>query len=196
MQNLQDLVFKQSKGNFKIFRKVNTITNNVATLEKVKLTSTPMILPFGVEKYKNKEIVNVEFTDLEKSNDVYNFFTQVRQIDNFMNRLSYDSELVKTLKFNNSINEVVKLVDKKMYTSCIRNKSKKFDPLLRVHLKKVKNKILTDCFITVNNNKMPVDIYSLKNKSCTITLELDSLWITSTGFGLVWLCDTIELASH
>lgn len=180
MQDLTNIYFQKSKNNFKIFKKSGD------KLEKIRLISPTVLIPFGIEKYKNKEIINIEFTDLHKSNEMYNFYTNIKQLDNYINKLSYDNELKKKLNNNYFNNEIINCVNNKTYISCIKERPNNFNPLLRVHIKK--NKI-------ISTNNIPLDTTKIKNKLCIVDIEVDSLWFTSTGYGLVILCDSIKLIS-
>lgn len=180
MQDLTNIYFQRSKNNFKIFIKSGN------KLEKIRLTTPNVLIPFGIEKYKNKEIINIEFTDLNKSNEMYNFYTSIKQLDNFMNKLSYDNELKNKLNNNYFNSEIINCTNNKIYTSCIKERPNKFNPLLRVHI--IKNK-------SVSTNTILLDTTKIKNKLCIVDIVVDSLWFTSTGYGLVILCDSIKLIS-
>lgn len=174
--NFYNLKFIKERNNYKIIYRENYSLNNG---ERILFKSPTMKIPFGLEKYLHKEILNLEFTNCDKDNEMYNFFTQMKQIDKFMKKLSYmnDNMITEIPK------DILESIKDKKYMPCIKYRPNKFDNLLRVHVKKQGNKILTK-FVDQNNN--PVFSDTLKEKSGHFILELAFLWISKDNYGLTW----------
>ena len=152
--NLYNIKFVKDKKNYRIYHK-----NKLVTI------STPfMYIPFGIENYKYKNILNIEFKD--NNNDIHNLCAIIKQIDKFFRKLSYDDNLTY-LKVN---------VKNKRYISCMRYKIK---PLLRTHLKK-------QTIICDKDNKY---VKNIKGKSGKFVLHMGTLWVTKDSYGLIWYVD-------
>ncbi len=147
--------------------------------ERVLFKTPTMKIPFGLEKYLHKEILNLEFTNCNKNNDMYNFFAQMKQIDNFMQKLSYISDNMTT----DIPQDLLDSIKDKKYIPCIKYRPNKFDNLLRTHIKKQGSKILTK-FIDHDNNPILSD--HIKDKSGHFILELAFLWVSKDNYGLTW----------
>jgi hypothetical protein len=149
---------------------------NTYKITGIELTSTPMMVPFGLEVYKDKLMINAEFTNLNADNNAYNFYATIQQIDAFMNKLSYDEETINSVKNKSwQFNSLVQDISRKVYTSCIKTRPKHFDPLFRLHI----------------NKKLKLDV-DLKSKAFVFKISVASVWISSTSYGLVWTVDEIK----
>lgn len=147
---------------------------------------TPIIkVPFGVEEYAKKDIINLEFTDYQKNNDVFNFITQIEQLDDFLSRLqniddNNDEFFSKSFVFN--INkDVLYDIKGKQYVSCIRRNKGIYDPSLRTHLRK-KGKTIQS---KVYKQKEQISVFDIKKHFGFFTIELGTLWTSSDQYGLV-----------
>ena len=161
--NLKNIVLKKNRKNYSLYEFKDGV-NRVIT---IKLTG--MKIPFGVEKYGYKELINFEFLNKDKYNNSLNNYNKIKQIDSYFRGLK---------DFND-----------KYYKSCIKERDD-YDPLLRVHLKKRGKNILTTI---QSKNNTPVSVYELKNALCCIELELQSLWTTDDSFGLLFCVKNIKL---
>lgn len=176
-KNFYNINLNRNKNNYKI-----SFGKSIFDKEKLILKSPIMNVPFGVEKYLSKYILNLEFTNKDKNNEMNNFYATLKQIDNFMYRLSWDEELIDescvSIQF-------IKDIYKKYYVSCIRNRNK-YDPLFRTHIRKTKNKQTTEFYKIEDDNR----IYLLNDEICKkegeFEIELDFVWITKDSYGLTW----------
>jgi hypothetical protein len=150
--------------------------------ELVKFNAPKMNVPFGPEKYNFKEIINLEFTDKDSDNEMYNFFSQIASIDTFFAKLGQDPELQKVVKLPYNVREAVA---GRTYQSCIRLRPGKFDPLLRVHLKRKGNVVETD----VIEEEDYKSIYQTKGKSYNAQIYIGSLWFSKDSYGVNWILE-------
>lgn len=170
--NLFDVYFKEEKKNFRILFDGKPLV----------ITTPYLSIPFGVEKYNHTDILNLEFTGYMKNNHVYNFYATINQIDYFMKNL-LEKDISCKLKCKLSKTLQTKL-ENKGYSSCIRERPSKYDPLLRTHLKHLKIETKDNSFKSIDK---------LKLSSAIATIELDQLWITDYNYGVTWMVTKITI---
>lgn len=178
--DLHKMKFVDHKNSFQIY------CASGAIWELIKLDSPTMIIPFGPETYNYKEIVNLEFTEKDKNNDMYNFFSLICSVDSFLERLSREKEL------QDKVNLPAKLkqsIAGKQYLSCIRPRPSKFDPLLRTHLQTKGKQIET----LVSDGKNTLSIYNTKNKKVRVRIHVGSIWHSTHNFGINWILESVLL---
>ncbi|AYV78813.1 MAG: hypothetical protein Edafosvirus36_3 [Edafosvirus sp.] len=170
--NLFDVYLMTEKKNYRI----------LFSGKKLKINSLKVKIPFGTEKYNNKDIVNIELINYKKTNGNYNFYSSIKQIDYIFKHLLEDdihNNLKNTLPYG-----FEKEIAGKHYMSCIKeNENVKFNPLLRTHLK--------NTVITKNNNHMTK--FEIKGTYAKVELELGSLWTTPTNYGIIWFINKISI---
>lgn len=178
--NMYNMVFIREKSNYRIHIK------NFKSVTRLRLKTPLVCCPFGIEKWLNKEIVNIEFSNLNgdnKDNMIHNFWAQIQQIDKFFISLKYDN-FAKNL-YNVVPKDLLDIIKDKTYVSCIRPRGNKFNPLLRTHIKKTKSKIET-VFFDNDDKKNSINPYDVKGKYGQFTIELASLWINNDVYGVTW----------
>lgn len=121
--------------------------------------------PFGIEKYNNKDILNLELTN--DSNIKNNLISLIKEIDSYFKDLS------------NTHTDFADLD----YTSPIRNKDDK-TIVIRTHISN-KLKIKT-------KKENPLDI-KIKNNKFQVELEFSTLWTYNQNYGLVLTVNIIDL---
>lgn len=127
--------------------------------------NTPVIyIPFGIEEYKNKFILNIEFYHIESNNSMYNFYSYIKSLEN------------KVATTN------IPEIQNKTFVSCIKERNNS-NPLLRLHIRHVKNNISTDIKNEDGSYLLSGDV-SLKKAECCISVS--HVWITDTSFGLLF----------
>jgi hypothetical protein len=135
-----------------------------------------------MEKYNNKNIINFEFKNYESDDETNILFKKIQRIDNFFCRLSIDESIRKKVNITDSVKELLK---NRMYTPCIKKRSDKFDPLVRVHIRTKGSAVLTDF-------NEPAD--NIKNKFSVNEIEVGTLWMTQKNYGIILFlnkCNTI-----
>ena len=143
--------------------------------EIISIETLPMGIPFGIETYNYKNILNIEFSKMNNNNAMYNLYSTISQIDKFFSRLSYDKSIVSKIRISK---KVLQNISGKSYVPSVRTRPHKFDPLFRTYIKD--NIIFHD---TLNRH---VDKKDIKLKSGIFILKLDSLWISKYNYGLIW----------
>ena len=185
--NLFNLIFIKNKKNYSILIKDwQEINGKKKKITKKVLFKTPlMTIPFGIEKYFFKDIINLEFLNYEKDNICKNFYSLICQIDNFMSKILWNNKFQNELGLeDNFINEL----KNKKYLSCIKIRPNNFDPLLRTHLSKKGNQINTQFFTEdIDKKKSLININNLEKKIGYFVIELSSLWINNDNYGLTWI---------
>lgn len=159
--NMYDMYLKSEKKNYRIlFNK-----------EKLLMKTPIMRVPFGIEKYNDNEIVNLEFRNL-KNNYVHNFYSKIKQIDYIFENIHKKEvyqKFSKELPFG-----FLDEIRNKTYLSSIKNRDE-YEPLLRTYLKKS---------FKVKSNTLFLTKYCLKSLNVIAFVELATLWINDTNYGL------------
>ena len=155
--DLFNITFIPNKKNYMIF-----INNS-----ELKLSTPKMSVPFGIERFNNKYIANLEFTDLDNKN-MTQFHNTILAIDRFLMRLSSDKNIIK--KFNNKSvytkNLLYDIYDK-TYTSCIKNRNY-HPPLLRTYVKD------------------PSIYNDIKGMNGHFKLHISTVWISKYNYGSIY----------
>lgn len=138
--------------------------------KKILEFETPLMLcPFGVENYNYKYVVNLEFFEKDKNNEMYNFYVNILSLDKFIQE---------------------KVRKKKQYLSCIKPRNK-FNPLLRVYLKKHGRIIQTE-FYKMNGDKKEMILMSdIKGHKCKAIIETGSIWENDNNYGIILILKEI-----
>jgi len=171
--DLFDIIFIKQRNNYRLY--INNNNNN----SRIILRTPLMNIPFGVEKYKYKDILNLEFSNVN-TNKMYNFLTAIKQIDNFfINIMTNDIKYKIKNKLPYNLLENIK---GKSYVSCIKYR-KNFDSLFRTHLRKTKNNIKS---IFKDTDDRLLNIMDLKTNNGNFNIELESLWISNDSYGIIY----------
>ena len=180
---LKRITLVKVKNNYEIYENAfmdGISTNPINYNKKIILTTPKLKIPFGVETYNYKKLINFELVNMEKDNDMHNFYKNIKQLENHFANMD-------TIELKN-----------KQFVSCLKprpgnsNNSNNFDPLLRIHLKTKSNKILTNFYKNDNNTRIISD--EIKEKLAVCTIEVGALWISYYNFGLIFylndcICD-------
>src|SRR5277367_1820680 len=78
IENLKYLRFIPTKYNYALYFNPKT---------KIKFATPEMFSPFGIEKYNNKYVLNLELKLKNMSNDANNFYVYLKQLDLFFEHL-------------------------------------------------------------------------------------------------------------
>ena len=147
---IEDIVINRISDKF---YQINVKENESFTNLKIKLNNC--YIPFGIEEYNNKYIVNFEVDNNEE------FVKLVRLIEKKLN------ELLET-------NEVFEL-------KSVFHKKSKYNLLCKSHIKKNDNSFISKYLL---NNK-ETSIFDLKKQSkYNIDAEISGIWIYKKTYGL------------
>jgi len=164
--NLLNIFLIKMKKTYAIYERISNGDR------RIKLSLNYLDIPFGIETYNYKEIVNFEFKNKDTNNIVLNCYNKIKQLDNY-----FRTKLIEQYSdFRN-----------KQYVSCLRSNDK-YNPLLRTHIKKKSKNMLTR-FREKDEDVFP---NTIKGKKCKkIILEVNNLWITDSSYGLVLYIDEL-----
>jgi hypothetical protein len=149
------------------------------TGSKIIIEIPSCYMPFGIEKYNNKEILNI-YIDTKKSNEIYNSYVDIKSFEN-----AFDTIRTK--------NEEIKLPDgflKEIESSTFYHNiiSEKIGEKMRLHVKKN-----LEIFKMENGKKILLTSADIKGKNAKLRIELNSIWIHGGNYGLVWYVNQIEM---
>lgn len=142
---------------------------------RIRLLTCSASIPFGIEKFYNKYVVNLSLYNPKTNNDSHNFYSLLESIDEYFIKFKDSNKLPTDLKI---------LIQDKYYTSCIKT-SAKYPPILRTHMRTSKNKIISK-FVSYDDPNKVINENSIKKKSGKFTVEIDSLWINNDSYGLIY----------
>ena len=145
-----------------------------APLEIIKFKLENIFLPFGVEKFNNKYILNLEF---EKTSNIHN---------NYISTLQLFEKNILEKKYESEINIESILINKKFLSSL---KDSKLGNILRTHISDS-----TSVFILKkDSSKMEIDKENLKGTTTNIEITLKGLWINNDTYGFYWNINSIQI---
>lgn len=173
-----DLVVSKNKKKYEILK------NN----KKIGIKSEIVRAPFGIEKYNNKYIINIEFTGYKENNNVYNFLNKIKQMDYFFERIKWDKNIKKEASYITE--EFIEEIKDKEYKSCIKNRPNNYDPLLRVYIMEIKQKMITK-FINKEKQNI-IELNKIKEMKGEYMLLIDKIWINKKNYGLTILLKKFE----
>jgi len=156
---LENIIFGSNRFGYNIFELYK------GEKRKISFTTPIMKIPFAIEKYGKKEIVNLEFTNYNDDNDTYNFFMTLKKLDQLMLQ-PMNLRLTLPKGFLEDISN-------KTYISFLKEK-KYFDPIMRTTYK---GDIIGDLG---------------KGSLAKCIVDIDSLWKTKTSYGVLLKTKLIE----
>jgi len=149
-----------------------TLTSNTNQVFTIVLNS--VIPPFGVEKYNDKKILNIEI-DPKESNEKYNIVEKMRSFEEF----------AKDMKFDKIPQSVQDVIQGKVFMSTIKESKNGY--LVRTHFND------PDIYLFIKNNKIFVDETNIKNATCDIKICMQGLWYTDNNYGLFWSTKDVQI---
>ena len=172
MSKFQDIIDLNS-NNLKCVLKNKKFINVYCPLETIRIKLENVFIPFGVEKYNNKYILNIEF---EKSNIHNNYISTLSNLENKIINKKYSTE----------VNIESCLVNKKFLT-CLK-------PSILGHILRAHISDLTDIFILKKDSShMSIDKENLKGTNVNIELTLKGIWINDDSFGFYWNVGNVQI---
>lgn len=132
-------------------------------VNKILLNIENIYSPFGIEKYNNKDILNLVLSS--EINKNYNNIILIKEFDNYFKNLCQTKKELNNLCYTSPIKI---LSDDKIQ--------------IRTHLAKKIN--------IKSNNQNNIEI---KNKKFNIELEFSSIWLYNQNYGIVLTVNAIDL---
>lgn len=145
---------------------------------KIIFTTPEMYIPFGIEKYNNKYILNLELKFKNMNNESNNFYAYLKQLDLFFANLI---EIPKILPHG-----MVAEITGKEYNSILKTSPSNF--LFRVYSKNPKIFMFDE-----NGTEILCTSADIKDKNCICDIELDNLWTYGNKYGLVFNVTSIQI---
>jgi hypothetical protein len=105
------VVDKEKKGSYLLGLQEGNQVNDII------FTSPIVRTPFGIENFKNKQNINVEFTGLTHDNEVSNFYSYLKSVEENIQNLQLEDVDLSELDFVSSFKQ-----------------TGKFDPMIRVNI--------------------------------------------------------------
>jgi hypothetical protein len=141
--------------------------NVLSESNKIKFNLNNIVIPFGVEIYNSKEIVNIEIQP--KNNEQYNYISEIEALEN-----KIKENTLQVLKDKNFIPTF---------------KDSKYGKILRTHLTKDPEIYIK----TKNDSKLNLLKSNLKNSVSNVKISLKGIWIKDESYGLYWSLSCCEL---
>jgi hypothetical protein len=146
---------------------------------KIILYSPIIFIPFGIEYYNNKQILNIE-VDSDKNNDLYNFYSLIYKIDHILQNLNNDTnnDLIYDETIRQNHKSIANLIQNKQFISCIKNGLKGY--LFRTY-------IPTNCGLNIHSsdNTETYTMNQIKGRYAKVTIEIGNLWIMPDTYGYI-----------
>lgn len=136
--------------------------------EKYKFKTSKCKMPFGIERYNNKDIINLEFDT--NMNDGHNYIAMMKHCDKIFSKIQESGARMQK-KFIEDIQ------DKYYITSLKERDLGKVHH--RCHVKKG-----TNIDIILDEKYKESDIYA--------EIEMENIWISKDMFGIVWMITKID----
>ncbi len=173
MSKIQDIIELNSKD-LKCVLKNKKFINVFCPLETIRIKLENVFIPFGVEKYNNKYILNLEF---EIKSNIHN---------NYISILSNLENKIVNKKYETEVNIESCLVNKKFISSM---KTSILGHILRAHISDT-----TDVFILKKDSThMSIDKENLKGTNVNIELTLKGVWINDDSYGFYWNVGNVQI---
>jgi hypothetical protein len=189
--NLFYLYFKKQKNSYRLFIKSGR------RLQLIKFKLRNVLCPFGIETFNNKKIVNLEFCNYQKDNNSYNNYIFFKRIDEIFSKFSRGRDYLKKFRNIGIYSDINEKVLNATYKSSIREKKSDekgdYDPLFRVYLRKVRNKVVTKFYVRKDGEHFQVPPLEIKSRKVEVELELSNMWIREGMYGLIWVINSIVI---
>ena len=167
---LQYLKFFKTKSKNKINYVINHKSKNI-TLKIKKI-----FIPFGIEKYNNQNILNIEIVP-ENSNHHFNIYNNIDNLEKKIKNLPED---------NFCSNELKNDIDGKEYHKNIKKRENSY--LIRTYIighPKI--------FRNIGGFEMELSANNITKTISNVELELGILWTTEEEYGILWYVREIEI---
>lgn len=183
MEDIKLLDLDTKKIIFKKLKENNDIANYLMLNENKKkpvIYLEKVYIPFGVEKYNGKSIVNIEINP-KKNNIHYNYYSIITE---------FEEEFKKkdTITYKKLLTDI----ENKGYYPNIRESKSGY--IIRSNIFTIPE---IYCKITGKDKtqsiKQKMNIKDINKVKANIELELGSLWVNQNNYGIMWYVKKIEV---
>lgn len=169
---MAQVIITKTKNGFKL------CTRNYGKYAKITFNINNASIPFGIENYNNKDMINIEL-DITKNNDLYNAYSQISQFEAFI------KDIIHKQTFYKLPAEFTKTIVDKQFISCVKTRNNNTFHI-RTHLKK-QGSVIKSLFLNKNNDY--VNPFDISNLTASFIISADSIWINNESYGIVFLLD-------
>ena len=170
--SVKNLKYKKSKEKSDGYVKTYSITSFDDARIKLKLSN--VLIPFGIEKYNKKHILNIEI-DPKKYNDHHNIKTLLS---------TFENEFIDISNIKYDI--LAQDIDGKGYYGNM--KESKGGYIIRTNV--FSN---PEIFADIGGFRTELTSSSIVKSRANVDLELATLWITENNYGICWQVRRIEI---
>ena len=149
---------------------------------KLRICTPPISLPFGVEAYNKKEIVNIVMD--KKVNSHNNLFADIDLLDRIVDNFSGNRDNKSQLPFIYANANLFSDVKGKQYISAIRENT--ITKILRTTV--AKNISISKM---VNNKKVMASRDDVKGCKAICKITFDNIWVYGQTYGMGWIIEDI-----
>lgn len=174
--NLDDLIFVKSKGGKAKSYEKETYIILTKDNKKKTITLKNILIPFGIEEYQGKSIINIEINP-KKNNNSYNTHCILTTFENSLKTLVEKKDITNDLRES---------LEGKGYYDNMRESKNGY--IIRTQTYGTPS-VTTNLF----GEKMSASISDIKKSVSNVVLELGSLWITDTHYGISWYVKEIDI---
>lgn len=175
--NISELKFKKLKEKTTVKNFLITDFEN----KKYSIILEDVAIPFGVETYEKKNILNIEI-DGKKNNKHYNYFAIIS---------GFESEFIdqKNIKYEKLSREI----EGKGYYPNI--KESKGGHMIRCHILNTPEvfQMVSGRDKTIKNIKDRRSMLDITKIKANVELELGTVWVNDNNYGFLWYVKTIEI---
>lgn len=173
-----------NKLKFKKLKEKTVVTNYLITNfenKKYTIVLEDVDIPFGVETYEKKHILNIEINQ-KKNNKHYNYFAAISGFESTLT----DSKNVKYEKLARDI-------EGKGYYPNIRES--KGGHIIRCHIFTTPSvfQMVSGKDKYIKNIKDKRSMLDVEKVKANVELELGTFWVNDNNYGYLWYVKTIEI---
>lgn len=163
---------KYKNGNFSLLTK--TLNNKY---KRIKIKFPSVYIPFGVERYNDKRIINFSFYGNNKNNTAYTNIFKLQTLNDKIKHIIASSEQIDT--------------DSKEYVPFYNVSTLEFD-------EEMGEQYMIRCYAShtltiIHKEYGEIDSKNIKGHSCYIDVSIGSIWVHNDKYGCMLYVDKITL---
>ena len=172
-----------NKLDFKYTRNFFSITSDNTP---INLNINNVHLPFGIENFSNKKILNLEIDN--NNNYKYNFITNIQNLEKSLQDIANS----KPDEINKHFIELKQLINKKTLISTVKKSRHNND----CHILRTSYSYNTNTYIKKKDgNNIPFAMNSNQLYNCNADIILKGIWIKNNNFGLLFHSKDIHITN-